>query len=315
MTNKTLYFFSFGTIFLILLLSVSGCSSFTSTGQYYDTVVATAEAHAKASQAKYDALAQIAASGDGQAASAAVMALALTQTPTINPVPQQSTALQWASVMATPITSLGMMWMQADSAKTMSLHNRDVSLARVTATSIDNQALYGSFVSNNEVMSSLSNVDYTPFVDGLVTLGTVGLNTAENIGIAGLSTSEVVGTSGITGAVTLGTEGLNSNVTLGTAGLDSTVNLGTAGLDSTVNLGSLGLTSTASMGLEGLTGITNVASTGMNNMLTIDTNSNSLISNIWTDYTEALNNIMSLVPPVICTPVINADGTTTINCD
>ena len=304
MTNKTLYFFSFGTIFLVLLLSVSGCSSFTSTGQYYDTVVATAEAHAKASQAKYDALAQIASSGDGQAASAAVMALALTQTPTINPVPQQSTALQWASVMATPITSLGMMWMQADSAKTMSLHNRDVSLARVTATSIDNQALYGSFVNNNEVMSSLSNVDYTPFVDGLVTLGTVGLNTAENIGIAGLSTSEVVGTSGITGAVTLGTEGLNSNVTLGTAGLDSTV-----------NLGSLGLTSTASMGLEGLTGITNVASTGMNNMLTIDTNSNSLISNIWTDYTEALNNIMSLVPPVICTPVINADGTTTINCD
>ena len=102
---------------ILSFVFLAGCTS--TTTQYYEAVTAAANANATASQAKFDALAAIAASGDGQAASAAVMALAITQTPTINPVPQQSQALQWASILATPVTSLGMMWMQSDSAKTM----------------------------------------------------------------------------------------------------------------------------------------------------------------------------------------------------
>ena len=107
---------------VVLAVFVTGCAS--SSSQYYEAVQKTAEANALAHQAKFDALSKIAASGDGQAASAAVMALALTNTQSIQPIPQQSEALQWASVLATPVTSLGMMWMQADSAKTMARYAR-----------------------------------------------------------------------------------------------------------------------------------------------------------------------------------------------
>jgi len=184
----------------LIFVFTAGCAS--STSQYYDAVQKTAEANARAVQAKFEALSKIASSGDGQAASAAVMALALTSTPNAQPLPQQSEAIQWASVLASPVTSLGMMWMQSDSAKTMARYNSKVDIARVAAESADNQALYGSFADISSAgFTAISNVDYTPFVNGMVDLGTAGIN----------------------GAVTLGTAGFESNVTLGTAGFDALV--------------------------------------------------------------------------------------------
>lgn len=202
---------------VVLSALLIGCASTTS--EYYEAVQKAAEASAAANKAKFDALSKIASSGDGQAASAAVMALALTQTPNIQPVPQQSQAIQWASILASPVTSLGMMWMQADSAKTMARYNSKVDLARVAAESKDNQALYGAFVDTAAAgYNAIGNVDYTPFIDGMVTLGTAGID----------------------GAVDLGTAGFNSNVTLGTAGINGAVTLGTAGIDGLVDLGTVG---------------------------------------------------------------------------
>ena len=62
------------TALLTALLFITGCASTNSL--YYEAVQKTAEANARAVQAKFDALSKIASSGDGQAASAAVMALA-----------------------------------------------------------------------------------------------------------------------------------------------------------------------------------------------------------------------------------------------
>jgi len=152
---------------LTLLVLLTGCAS--STTQYYEAVQQAATASAEASKAKFEALSKIASAGDGQAASAAVMALALTQTPTITPQPQQSQALQWASILASPVTSLGMMWMQSDSAKTMAKYNARVDMARVGAESSDNQALYQAFV-------TAGSTDYTPFVDGMVSISNTGMN-------------------------------------------------------------------------------------------------------------------------------------------
>lgn len=261
-------------------LLISGCAS--STTQYYEAVEAAAQANAAASQAKFSALSAIASAGDGQAASAAVMALALTQTPTITPVPQQSQALQWASILATPITSLGMMWMQSDSAKAMAEYNKDVSLARVAADSQDNQALYGAFVDSHAITGEVAgNVDYTSFIEGMVTLGTAG----------------------ITGAVDLGTAGFTANTDIATAGLDSAVTLGTTGITGVVDVGT-----------AGITGITNVAIDGYSTMLTLDQGNNALIDGVWTDYTTAISDIMTNVPQVSCTSSVAGDGTVTINC-
>lgn len=204
-------------IALFFAALVTGCAS--STSQYYEAVQRAAEANSAAAQSKFEALSKIAASGDGQAASAAVMALALTQTSTVQPIPQQSEAIQWASVLASPVTSLGMMWMQADSAKTMARYNSQAELARVAAESKDNQALYGAFVDTASAgYSALGNMDYTPFVDGMVTLGTAGID----------------------GAVDLGTAGFDSNVTLGTAGINGVVDMGLAGIEGVADVSTVG---------------------------------------------------------------------------
>ena len=217
------------------LVVLGGCSSTTS--QYYEAVQAAAQANAAASQAKYEALSKIAASGDGQAASAAVMALALSQTPTITPQPQQSQALQWASVLAAPMTSLGMAWIQADTSKTISEYNAQVDLERIRGNGATQQALYGSFVDMNQsTADALGNVDYTPFVDGMITLGVTGMDNLTTLGTAGFDANTTIATTGMDNLTTLGTSGFTSLTSLGTAGLDSTVTLGTAGFDTMLNM-------------------------------------------------------------------------------
>lgn len=225
---------------MLAVLLLAGCAS--SSTQYYEAVQKAAEANAKAAQAKFDALAAIASAGDGQAASAAVMALALTQTPSINPVPQQSDALQWASVLASPVTSLGMMWMQADSAKAMSKNNMVVDLARVKAESSDNQALYGSFVNTAGITgdvamtglttmgTAVGNVDYTPFVDGMVTLGTAGMTNLVNLGTDGFDTNESIATAGFTQIGLTAEDGINATGNVGIAGIEAVQTVGVEGM-------------------------------------------------------------------------------------
>ena len=267
------------------LLLLSGCSS--STSQYYEAVEKAAAANAAASQAKFEALSKIAAAGDGQAASAAVMALALTQTPTITPVPQQSQALQWASILAAPVSNLGMMWMQTDSTKTMAQYNRDVDLARITADATTQQALYGSFTAQSSLTSdvalgalnAMGNVDYTPFVDGMVTLGTAG----------------------ISGAVDISNAGFESTAAISNAGMQGVVDMGNAGIE----------------------GIANVSNTGMNSLVTMDQSNAELVQALMAQYTATVNSFIENpltntstqeVQTITCSA--SDDGTTTsVTCD
>lgn len=210
-------------------LLISGCAS--TTTEYYEAVEAAAQANAAASQAKFDALSVIASSGDGQAASAAVMALALTQTPVITPMPQQSQALQWASILAAPISNLGMMWLQTDSTKTMARYNSQVDLARINADANTQQALYGAFADSAAAgYEALGNVDYTPFVDGMVTLGVTGMDNLTQLGESGFDANTAIATTGMNNLYSLGTNGMNNLVTLGTNGLDTAENLGIQGM-------------------------------------------------------------------------------------
>ena len=218
----------FGLALSIVLLA--GCS--TASTDYYQAVEKAAQANALAAQAKFDALSKIAAAGDGQAASAAVMALAMTQTPSVQPVPQQSTALQWASVLASPVTSLGMMWLQADSAKTMARYNAKVDLAQVQADAQTQQALYGSFSDISTAgFSAVGNVDYTPFIDGMVTLGTTGMDNLTNLGTAGFDANTTIATNGMNSLTTLGTHAQSQLYGLGTNGMTNLTTLGTNALN------------------------------------------------------------------------------------
>lgn len=223
-------------IAVILAVSITGCAS--SSSQYYEAVQKAAEANSAAARAKFEALSAIASAGDGQAASAAVMALALTQTPTVNPIPQQSQALQWASILATPVTSLGMMWMQADSAKTMARYSADVDLARISADATTQQALYGSFVSMGEVAG---NIDYTPFVDGMVTLGTTGMDNLVDLGTAGFDANTAIATTGFETVDSVATTGFGATVDVATAGYDTLGSVTTTGMNNLLDMGIQGM--------------------------------------------------------------------------
>ncbi len=278
-------------------LLISGCAS--SNTEYYQAVETAAKANAAASQAKFDALSAIASAGDGQAASAAVMALALTQTPTITPIPQQSQAFQWASILAAPISNLGMMWMQTDSTKTMAKYNSQVDLARISAESANQQALYGSFVSSNQItgdvatagMTAMGNVDYTPFVNGMVSLGTAGID----------------------GAVDLGTAGFDSNVAISTIGLNTAGQLGVTGMNNLTNLGAAGFTGLVNLGTAGIDGMETVSLEGLDALIAVDADNNDLYSNVWTQYQSSLQSILNTM--VTCSATTAADGSQTITCN
>ena len=226
------------TILAVLLLV--GCA--TSSTQYYEAVQKTAEANAKAAQAKFDALSAIATAGDGQAASAAVMALALTQTPSVTPIPQQSEAMQWASILASPVTSLGMMWMQADSSKTMARMNARVDLASIKADAETQQALYGSFSDiSSSGFNAVSNVDYGQFIDGMVTLGTTGMDNLVGLGTAGFDANTTIAVAGITQVGATAEDGINATANVGLAGMTNLVTLGTNGLEAAETLGIQGM--------------------------------------------------------------------------
>ena len=225
---------------ILAVLLITGCAS--SSTEYYEAVQKTAEANAQAAQAKFDALSAIAAAGDGQAASAAVMALALTQTPTANPIPQQSEAIQWASILASPVTSLGMMWMQADSAKTMARMNARVDLAQVKADAETQQALYGSFSDISTAgFSAVGNVDYTPWIDGMVTLGTAGIDGAVTLGTEGFDTNAEIAVAGFNQIGATAEDGLNVAANISNNAMTNLVTLGTNGLDAAEYLGFQGM--------------------------------------------------------------------------
>jgi hypothetical protein len=182
---------------LFTALFLVGCSSTTS--QYYEAVEKSAKANAEAQKARYEALASIANSGGGEASTAAVMALALSQAPAITPQPMQSPVLQWVQALASPVSSLGMMYMQTESTKALASYNRDVSLAQVMASSADDQALYSVFggIANNAATANAAGVqgvvdvvgalDLSSFVEGIVNVAGQGFNAASGLGRAGIN--------------------------------------------------------------------------------------------------------------------------------
>ena len=136
----------------LIALSLGACAS-TST-EYYNAVERAALAQAKVQEARYNALSKIAGQGDG-AATAAVMALAMTNQTPIVPKAQKSTALQWAQVLSGPVSSLGAMWLSNDATKSMARFNRDTQIANIRADQTNTTQLYGLLGSNSDNLTSV----------------------------------------------------------------------------------------------------------------------------------------------------------------
>ena len=137
----------------LIALSLGACAS-TSTTEYYAAMERAALAQAKVQEARYNALSRIAGEGN-EAATAAVMALAMTNQTPIVPQAQKSTALQWAQVLSGPVSSLGAMWLSNDATKSMARFNRDTQIANIKADQANTTQLYGLLGSNSDNLTSV----------------------------------------------------------------------------------------------------------------------------------------------------------------
>jgi hypothetical protein len=184
----------------ILFLSayMVGCTS-TQTTEYYTAVQNAAIAQAKIMEARYNALGQIAGNG-GEASTAAVMALAMTNQAPIVPQAQKSEALQWAQILAGPVASLGSMWLSNDATKTMARYSRDAQLANISADQANTEQLYGMLGNNSTNMTTLG-------LGGLGAVTNVSNNAFDAMNTAGAQTVQL----GLAGLTTNATEGVASS--------------------------------------------------------------------------------------------------------
>ena len=108
---------------------VSACANSGARSDYYLAVQQAAQANASATEARYRALATIANSGDAASKAVATMAIAMSKDATIAPQYIESDALSWAKVLATPVATLGGLWIQSDVAKNSSNNAREIQMA------------------------------------------------------------------------------------------------------------------------------------------------------------------------------------------
>jgi len=203
---------------LLVAILMVGCA--TGGTEYYDAMRRAAEAQAAVSEARYDALSKLALSGDSGAASAAVMAIALTRDDTIVPQFIESDALKWAQVMVPSMTTLGGLWFQSDLAKTQSNNSKDIQLASFEsqqAIQLGTQATYVG-LAEQWATSGQANSEY------LLDMGLAGfdaLNIAgeqtQDVAIAGFESIENVS---VTGFTQIGTTAVAGFTQLGTVAMD-----------------------------------------------------------------------------------------------
>lgn len=175
-----------------------GCAS-TQTTEYYNAVQNAAIAQANIMTARYEALGKIAGNG-GEASTAAVMALAMTNQAPIIPQAQKSEALQWAQILAGPVASLGSMWLSNDATKTMARYSRDTQLENIRADQANTEQLYGMLGTTSTNMTNLG-------LGGLGAVTNVSNNAFDAMNTAGAQTVQL----GLAGLTTNATEGVGSS--------------------------------------------------------------------------------------------------------
>jgi len=298
-------FITVATLSLMVAFNV-GCAS-ASGSDYYEAIRKTAEAQALASEAKYRALAQVAASGDGQAASAAVMAIALSQDKTVAPQYVESSALKWAQVLTPTVGTLGLGLIQAGVSKNASNNAAQVQMASMAsneAIQLGQQGMVGDLVGDlstgwftTAAAGGAATAEIA--IAGFTALNTAGGQTAD-VAISGMTTIGDVATAGFTQIGDTAEDGINSTAAVGLAGMTSLVTLGTTGIAATENAG-------ISLGTTGMTSLVTQNDSWLDYSTTRDTN----ISGILADFNATIQQLgTDLATPVTCTD----DGSGNFTC-
>ena len=189
------------------LILLAGCSN-QARLDYYAAIQAAAEAQARESEARYMALSNMARSGDPGASTAAVMAIALAQKPTVQPQYIEDDALKWAQVLAGPVAAIASLAIQADLSRDLNKNNSKVAIARLEQDAATDQALYEAITRPQPTPAPSISVDgLGVVVDGLVDLGTAGISGVGSMGQSGLDAVLDISTLGITSVSSTATTG------------------------------------------------------------------------------------------------------------
>ena len=284
-------------ICLISVMNV-GCAS-ASGSNYYEAVQKAAEAKALVSEARYRALAQVAASGDGQAASAAVMAIALSNEDTIVPQYVESSALKWAQVLTPTIGTLGLGIVQANVAKNAANKAAEVQMASMQANA-DIQLGQQTMISNMgsqwaDVAAAGGQATVDVALAGFGALNNAGDQTVQ-LGLAGLDTADSIATTGFT---TVGN--------VATTGMDNLNDMGQFGMTTVGAVGMHGIDAAETLGIQGMLGIHETNEDWLNYSTGKDTN----ISQILADFQTTIRQFgLDLATPITC----NDDGNGAFTC-
>lgn len=275
-----------------------GCAS--SQSQYYEAIQKTAEANAEASRARYEALATVAQGGDPGAATAAVMAIALTQDSQIQPQYIESTALSWAKVLANPIASVGMASIQAGVAKNASNNAALVQMSSYETNRDVQIGQQGMITGLGAQWSAASGVS-SEAVAGLATAGFTALNTASTAGFTALNNTAELG---FTAGTTLGTSGLDAVSTVSTAGLDTASSVATTGFTTASGVATTGFTTASELGTAGIAGLNSMSVDYNSTVSGLVTNANATSSGMVEELNTSINNFID-------NPLTNTTTTTT----
>lgn len=278
--------FIFAGLLAGVVLSV-GCAS---TGNdYYAAVEKAAQANALASEAKYRALAQVASSGDGQAASAAVMAIALSKDNSVVPQYVESNALKWAQVLSPTIGTLGLGMIQANVARNASDNAAKVQMASMSA--------------NAEIQLGQQQM-VTDLGGQWSDAAAAGGAAVVDVAIAGFGALNTAGDQ----TVTLGVAGLNTADSIATTGFTTVGNVATTGMDNLNEMGQFGMTTVGAVGMHGLDKTTELGKWGMEGIWTTNkdwleysTTSDTNFANIIADFNATIRQFgTDLATPITC---------------
>lgn len=241
-------------IMAIIAISLVGCAS--AGADYYQAMERAANANAAASAAKYEALAKMANSNDPGAATAAVMAIALTQEPTIVPQYVESNALKWAQVLTPTVGTLGLGFIQAGVAKNASDNAMQVQMASFSSNEAIQLGQQGMVTDLGGQWSATASAGGAAVVElglaGFNALNTAGDQTV-TMGVAGLDTADSIATTGITTVGTVATAGFTQIGATAEDGLNATANVGLAGMGHLNEMGQFGMTTVGTAGTTGMT--------------------------------------------------------------
>jgi len=274
----------------IIAISLVGCAS--AGADYYQAMERAANANAAASAAKYEALAKLANSSDPGAATAAVMAIALTKDTAIVPQYVESSALKWAQVLTPTVGTLGLGFIQAGVAKNASDNAMEVQMASFASNEAIQLGQQGMVTSLGGQWSDAASAGGAAVVelglagfnalntagDQTVTLGVAGLDTADSIATTGMDNLNEMGQYGMATVGTVATAGFTQIGATAEDGINATANVGLAGMGHLNEMGQFGMTT---VGTTGTTGMTLLGAQG-DNYATIIANMQATINAVLT---------------------------------